>query len=276
MSSQFGNKPQYNFAQPNPAAPPPTQWNVPSGAPGNNLSPNPQMWNAPTTQQWNHPAPQQWNNPVTTVIPQTLQSAEFHQAFLKGKPKALGITLIIVGILHIAMGIAQIFTSYYTAILSGIPFWGAIFNIITGSLAVSAVSSSYICLIKGSLGLGIVVSIFSVVGLILNIVDYFVYYYCYGSYETCKHLLIAGHVLRGFFILTYLLQFSLSVSISVFATQALNYNNATVPNQVFILQNSAEVLEQPTVSGSYPTFLSQRPSELPYVTQNGMFGGPTP
>ncbi|XP_040176969.1 membrane-spanning 4-domains subfamily A member 12-like isoform X2 [Rana temporaria] len=230
-SSQFSDKPQnINSAQLNPAAPPPVQWNVPPGVPGYNLSPNPQMWNAPTAQQWNPQAPQQWNNPIITVTPQMTQSTMFHQEFLKGKPKALGITLIIVGIIHIGMGFGQIFTSSLTAIYSGIPFWGAIFNIIAGSLSVAAVSKPSMCL-------------------------------------------VGGHVLRGIFILTYLLQFSVSVSLSVFACRAQAHSNSTQPAQVFVIQNSAPVFQPSAVSGSYPTYPLQQPT--PYMTQSGMGGGPT-
>ncbi|XP_040176967.1 membrane-spanning 4-domains subfamily A member 4A-like [Rana temporaria] len=275
-SSQFSDKPQnINSAQLNPAAPPPAQLNVP----GYNLSPNPQMWNAPTAQQWNPQAPQQWNNPIITVTPQMTQSTMFHQEFLKGKPKALGITLIIVGIIHFGMGFGQIFTSSLIAIYSGIPFWGAIFNIIAGSLSVAAVSKPSICLINGSLGLSIMISIFSVVGLILNIVDFFVNYYCYDyNYEyyygyECNGSIVGGHVLRGFFILTYLLQFSVSVSLSVFACRAQAHSNSTQPAQVFVIQNSAPVFQPSAVPGSYPTYPPQQPP--PYMTQSGMGGGPT-
>ncbi|XP_077310778.1 membrane-spanning 4-domains subfamily A member 4A-like [Lithobates pipiens] len=268
-SPQFGNKPQ-NIN----SGPPPTQWNVPPGAPGYNLSPNPQMWNAPTEQQWNPPTPQQWNNPAN-IIPQMTQSTMFHQAFLKGKPKALGITLIMVGIVHIGMGIGHVFTSSLTAMASGISFWGAIFNIIAGSLSVSAVSKPSMCLIQGSLGLSIMISIFSVVGVILNIVDYFVYYYCYDYYYgyDCNGLIVGGHVLRGIFILTYLLQFSVSVSLCVFACRAQELSNSTQPTQVFVLQNSAPVFQPSAGSGSYPFYPPQQPSS--YIPQNGMGGGPT-
>ncbi|XP_077310777.1 uncharacterized protein LOC143930373 isoform X2 [Lithobates pipiens] len=218
-SPQFGNKPQNNFAQPSPSAPPPTQWNVPPGAPGYNLSPNPQMWNAPTAQQWNPPAPQQWNNPETTVIPQMTQSTMFHQEFLKGKPKALGIILIIVGIVHIGMGIGHLFTASYAAKYSGISFWGAIFNIVAGSLSVEAVSKPSMCL-------------------------------------------VGGHVLRGIFIFTYLLQFSVSVSLCVFACRAQVHGNSTQPAQVIVLQNGARVLQPSAGPGSYPTYLQQPPSYM--------------
>ncbi|XP_073453209.1 membrane-spanning 4-domains subfamily A member 4A-like [Aquarana catesbeiana] len=266
-SPQFGDKPQ-NIN----SAPPPAQWNVPPGAPGYNLPPNPQMWNAPTAQQWNPPAPQQWNNPAMNVIPQMTQSSTFHQEFLKGKPKALGITLIIVGIIHIGMGIGQLFTASLTAMYSGIPFWGAVFNIIAGSLSVAAVSKPSMCLIQGSLGLSITISIFSVLGVILNFVDYFVYYYCYGYYD-CSGLITGGHILRGIFILTYLLQFSVSVSLSVFACRAQEHSNSAQPAQVFVLQNSAPVFQPSAVPGSYPFYPPQQPPA--YIPQSGMGGGPT-
>ncbi|XP_073453207.1 membrane-spanning 4-domains subfamily A member 4A-like isoform X1 [Aquarana catesbeiana] len=282
-SPQFGNTPQYDFAQPSPSAPPPARWDVPPGPPRYNLSPNPQMWMAPTAQQWNPPAPQQWNNSTTTVIPQVNQSTMFHQ-FLKGRPKTLGIILIIVGIVQIGMGIGHLFTKSYTAMYSGISFWGAIFNIVAGSLSVKAVSKPSKCLIQGSLGLSIIISIISVIGLILNIVDYFINYYCYNyssssyynyyyyyDYE-CNGLIVGGHALRGIFILTYLLQFSVSVSLSVFACRAQVHLNSTHPAQIIVLQNGAQVLQPSAPPGSYPTYLQQPP---PYMTSSGMGGGPT-
>ncbi|XP_073451323.1 membrane-spanning 4-domains subfamily A member 4A-like [Aquarana catesbeiana] len=261
-STQFGTKSENsNFSQSNPGAPPPAQWNVPPGSPGHNLSPNPQMWNAPTLQQWNNP----------TIIPPMTQSTTFHQVFLEGKPKTLGKILIVVGILHLGMGIGLIFTASYTAVYSGIPFWGPVFNIIAGSLSVGAVSKPSMSLIKGSLGLCIIISIFSLVGLILNIVDYFVLYYCYGSYYECNNLVIGGHVLRGFFIFTYLLQFSVSVSLSVFGCRAVS--NPTPPAQVFVVQSCPAALQPSAVPGSYPVYPSQQPP--PYMTQSGMGDGPT-
>ncbi|XP_072280236.1 membrane-spanning 4-domains subfamily A member 4A-like isoform X1 [Pyxicephalus adspersus] len=202
-STQFSNKPQYNFSQTNHAAP-----------------------------------AQQWNSPM------------FHQAFLKGKPTLLGSLLIFVGILHIGMGVSIIFTTTYSIVLTGIPFWGAILDIIAGSLSVAAASKPSMCLIKGSLGLSIAISIFSFAGVALNTFDLLIYYDCYDS--GCYDLVIAGHVLRGVFILTYLLQFSVSVSISVFGCRARKYKNLEVPNQGFMMQNSAAVQQPPTAAGFCP------------------------
>ncbi|XP_073451324.1 membrane-spanning 4-domains subfamily A member 8-like [Aquarana catesbeiana] len=276
-STQFGNKPQNNnFEQSNPAAPPPAQWNVPPGVPGYNLSPNPQMWHATNALPWNSSAPQQWNNPMITVIPQMIQSTTFHQEFLKGKPKILGIILILVGIAHIGMGIGLFYTLSLAPVYSGIPFWGAIFNIIAGSLSVAAVSKPSMCLIKGSLSLSIIISISSVIGLILNIVDYFTRY-CYDPYSYYYYICYdyGGDVLRGFFILTYLLQFSISVSLSVFGCRAQKHSNP-LPAQVFVLQNSAAVLQPITVPGSYTTYPTYPPQQPPpYTAQNGIGGVPT-
>ncbi|XP_040176963.1 membrane-spanning 4-domains subfamily A member 18-like [Rana temporaria] len=243
-STQFGNN---DFAQPHPAYPPPAQWNVPPGAPGHYLPPNPQMWNAPMTQQW--------NNPAFTVIPHVTQPAAFHQEFLKGKPKALGIVLIVWGILHIAMGIGQLFTSFLTTVISGVAYWGAIFNIIAGSLTVAATSKPSMCLIQGSLGLSIVITIISVLGLTLNIVDYFSYYYCLGYYY--YPCIIGGDVLRGFFIATYIVQFSICVRLAVVGCRAQKHSKSSVPTQVFLVQNGNAFLQTSAVPGSYPAYPPQ-------------------
>ncbi|XP_077310783.1 membrane-spanning 4-domains subfamily A member 4A-like isoform X2 [Lithobates pipiens] len=218
-STQFGTKSENNnFAQSNPGALPPAQGNVPPYSPGHNLSPNPQMWNAPTLQQWNNP----------TIIPPMTQSTMFHQVFLQGKPKTLGNILIAVGILHLGMGIGLIFTASYTAVYSGIPFWGPVFNFVAGSFSLGAVSKP-------------------------------------------STSLIGGHVLRGLFIFTYLLQFSVSISLSVFGCRAVS--NPTPPTQVIVVQSCPAALQSSAVPGSYPVYPSQQP--IPYMTQTGMGGGPT-
>ncbi|KAM9325077.1 membrane-spanning 4-domains subfamily A member 8-like [Gastrophryne carolinensis] len=259
----------------------PSYWNAPPGAPGYNVPQNVQMWNVPA-QQGNFAAPQPGNAPVT-IIPAMAQSQAFHQKFLEGKPKALGIVLIIVGILHIGLGIGLGFTASATAFISGIPFWGAVFYIVAGSLSIAAVNKPSMCLIQGSLGLSIVISIFSVLGIILNIVDYFVYYYCYSYDDYCYGVITGGHVIRGIFILSYLLLFSVSISLSVFGCRAIkhpppmavsqfvSYELRSFVFQVFVVQNPAGAQQPPVFSGPYPAIPNQPPAHHPNMAQ----GGPT-
>ncbi|XP_068114448.1 uncharacterized protein [Hyperolius riggenbachi] len=98
----------------------------------------------------NHSAPtyqglynrQTWNvrtvRVAATVSPNVDSSAPFFQEFLKGKPKASGILVIVAAIIEIPLGIAVGFTTISSSVPSGIPFWGPIFYIIAGSVTIEA------------------------------------------------------------------------------------------------------------------------------------------
>ncbi|XP_040176992.1 membrane-spanning 4-domains subfamily A member 15-like isoform X2 [Rana temporaria] len=87
------------------------------------------------------------SQPVWTVVPQAYL-LNFYEAFLKGKPKALGSLVIIVAILEIALGIISIFIgSGIITFYSFTSFWCPMFYIIAGSLTVAAQPKPNICLI---------------------------------------------------------------------------------------------------------------------------------
>ncbi|XP_063819179.1 membrane-spanning 4-domains subfamily A member 15-like [Pseudophryne corroboree] len=233
--------PQMNYPQMN------EQWIRPPDAPAYNVPPASHMWNVPpASQMWNVPPAQQFHNfPVTQqwnaiAAAQITQSPAFHQTFLKGKPKALGIVLIVVGIIHIGLGVGTFFTASYLNIISGIPFWGAVFYIIAGSLSVAGHSRPSICLVKGSLALNIIATVVSALGVIFTCVDFAINYWslldCRHYY--CEPLIHGGNIVRSFFIITYLLLFSISISISVFGCKALNHPSSNAP-QMLVIQNGA-------------------------------------
>ncbi|XP_069835404.1 membrane-spanning 4-domains subfamily A member 12-like isoform X2 [Dendropsophus ebraccatus] len=126
----------------------------------------------------------QWST-TRIVAPNTSHSSPFYQTFLKGRPKALGIVLIVSAIFEIALGIGQVITASNITAPSGISFWGPIFYIIAGSLTIAAQSKPNLCLVRGSLSLNIISSILSIVAVILNAIDAATvrcYYYLSGSY----------------------------------------------------------------------------------------------
>ncbi|XP_043939950.1 membrane-spanning 4-domains subfamily A member 15-like isoform X2 [Protopterus annectens] len=119
--------------------------------------------------------------------------------FVKGEPKALGATQIMIGVINILFGIALAFTGLSATVIAGIPFWGGLVFIITGSLTVSVDKHNNICLVKGSLGMNIVSSLTASSVAILYCIDavisYSEYYSCdnYSSPENdyCMQLQIA-------------------------------------------------------------------------------------
>ncbi|XP_011887366.1 PREDICTED: membrane-spanning 4-domains subfamily A member 12 isoform X1 [Cercocebus atys] len=97
----------------------------------------------------------------------------------KEEAKVLGVIQIMVGLMHLGFGIILcLIVSPYgrvlgfaSAVTSGYPFWGGLSFIISGSLSVSASKELSPCLVKGSLGMNIVSSIFAFIGVILLVVD---------------------------------------------------------------------------------------------------------
>ncbi|XP_073453262.1 membrane-spanning 4-domains subfamily A member 4D-like isoform X2 [Aquarana catesbeiana] len=121
--------------------------NVPVASFFQNISPPPPtFYIPPSTQAFSFPtvAPQ-WR--LSAIIPQNMDpSLPFFQTFLKGKPKALGILVIVAAILEIGLGIALGFTRFTITFPSGIPFWGPVFYIIAASLTLAAQKKPNICL----------------------------------------------------------------------------------------------------------------------------------
>ncbi|XP_069837182.1 membrane-spanning 4-domains subfamily A member 4A-like [Dendropsophus ebraccatus] len=179
-----------------------------------------------------------------TTIPQFTQAPIFHQIFLKGKPKLLGIFLIVTAILQIALGIAGVFTTIALTVAIGIPFWSPVFYIIAGSLTIGAQASPNICLVKGSLGLNIVTTILSFTGFILNCLDLFVI----GNFPDYDDYIIGtragGSFVLAILLISNLLLFSVSISVSVFGCRALCYTPTNAP-QVFFLQHDVVVSAPP-------------------------------
>ncbi|KAM9763291.1 membrane-spanning 4-domains subfamily A member 18 isoform 3-T4 [Dama dama] len=103
--------------------------------------------------------------------------------------KTLGAIQILIGLVHLGLGsvMATVFIGSYTAIsfYGGFPFWGGIWFIISGSLSVLAEKHSRpSCLLNSSVGFNIVSAIFSMVGLMLFIVDLIVMApYAYPDYN---------------------------------------------------------------------------------------------
>ncbi|XP_040176980.1 membrane-spanning 4-domains subfamily A member 15-like [Rana temporaria] len=162
----------------------------------------------------------------------------FHQTFLKGKPKALGIVLIVSGVLEVALGIASVYTGAIYSWASGIDFWGAVVYIIAGALTIVAGTNPNICMIKGSLAMNIITAIVSFIAFILVCADLALFnaitYYADG---TLKEYLSSAKAVLALLLILNLLLFSVSISLSVFGCQAVGHESNT-PAQVFVVQNT--------------------------------------
>ncbi|XP_040290546.1 membrane-spanning 4-domains subfamily A member 4A-like [Bufo bufo] len=223
--------------------------NVPQQPPPYNGLPSTQVWNASTVvPQW---------RVANVVTPNTDPSSPFYLTFLKSKPRALGIVLIVSSILEIGLGIGLGFTSLTITLPSGIPFWGTIFYIIAGALTIAAQSKPNVCLVRGSLSLNIISSIFSGIAIILNCVDlatlrcYYYYYGNYGYYDyqneyrRCQQLLSATYALQSILLVINLLIFCISLSVSIFGCRSLSKISSNSP-QVYLIQNDLVVSMNPS------------------------------
>ncbi|XP_077310751.1 uncharacterized protein LOC143930361 [Lithobates pipiens] len=109
---------------------------------------------------------------VDNITPQnTDPSPPFYKEFLMGKPKALGVLIIVVSIFEIGLGIALAILAVTNTDVSGISFWGPVFYIIAGSLTLSAYRKPSINLVRGSLSLSVITCFITVIAVILNIID---------------------------------------------------------------------------------------------------------
>ncbi|XP_040176960.1 membrane-spanning 4-domains subfamily A member 4D-like isoform X1 [Rana temporaria] len=269
-SEKEGDVPGYDVMQPTIFPPNPVQpnaipvnfqWNMNPVPAGPNGYPGAQVWNVSmppphiifqnNNQQWTvQPLPPGYPGspampPATfPATPQDTRLAALHKTFLKGKPYALGIVLIVTSILEIAFGISVCFLMTPPSLLSGILFWGPIFYIIAGSLSISAYKKPSVCKIKGALSLNIITSIFSMITIVLNIIDFSVVK-CDGNVWCSDKHGSDGFTVISFILVMNLLMFCVSVSISVFGCRAVKEIPVTAP-PMFTIQNDYVVSMPPS------------------------------
>ncbi|XP_046711151.1 membrane-spanning 4-domains subfamily A member 8-like [Silurus meridionalis] len=170
------------------------------------------------------------------TVGQTFQSnmVQSHQpqifTFLKGQPKALGTVQIMIGMITLLFGIVLVSDPPYApvSVISGNVFWASIFYIITGSLSVAAESNIQNCLVQGSLGMNVVSALMSAAGIGVLTTDLFLQYYCY-SYQDCYRFEARSKSISAVLLIFTILQFIISICISVFACKATCDSATMVP-----------------------------------------------
>uniref|UniRef100_A0A2K6APP6 Membrane spanning 4-domains A12 n=1 Tax=Macaca nemestrina TaxID=9545 RepID=A0A2K6APP6_MACNE len=147
----------------------------------------------------------------------------------KEEAKVLGVIQIMVGLMHLGFGIILCLIvvpygrvlGFASAVISGYPFWGGLSFIISGSLSVSASKELSSCLVKGSLGMNIVSSIFAFIGVILLVVDTCIS----GVFPPNYWALLSGQGISAMLMIFSLLEVCTACVTAYFANQADTITN---------------------------------------------------
>ncbi|KAM4848030.1 LOW QUALITY PROTEIN: membrane-spanning 4-domains subfamily A member 12 [Urocitellus parryii] len=140
---------------------------------------------------------------------------------------------IVIGSMHIGFGIILGLLSYSTTqywgfgsftFISGYPFWGGICFIISGSLSITTFKEFSPCLIKSSLGMNIVSSIFSLIGAILLLLDLCIN----GLVSQAYWAVISGKGISAMLMIFSLLEFCITCATAHFAKQMVTNTSGSV------------------------------------------------
>ncbi|XP_042531685.1 membrane-spanning 4-domains subfamily A member 12-like [Dipodomys spectabilis] len=158
---------------------------------------------------------------------------------LREEGKILGAIQIIIGVMQIGFGtiLGLLAITYSNNLLGfvsltfliGYPFWGGLCFIISGSLSVSASKEFSPCLIKGSLGMNIVSSIFAIVGIILFLVDLIIN----GVDNQAFSAVLSGKGISSMLLIFSILEVCIACTTAHFAKQAITNTNRSalaIPN----------------------------------------------
>ncbi|XP_031798270.1 membrane-spanning 4-domains subfamily A member 12 [Sarcophilus harrisii] len=153
--------------------------------------------------------------------------------FKVGKP--LGAIQIMIGLIHIGLGIILDFLSvdhsisnnHYISLsfVGGYPFWGGISYICSGSLEVLAASNPTSYLVKSTLGMNIVSAFCIVVGIILLLIDMF---FNDEIMDQNKWAKVSGQGISAMLVIFTLLELSINSKTSNFILQLLLNNNSPI------------------------------------------------
>nr|XP_060612848.1 membrane-spanning 4-domains subfamily A member 8-like [Anolis sagrei ordinatus] len=174
-------------------------------------------------------------NPVQQQGNPSQQQRNPLEKLLKVETKTLGAIQIMIGLMHIGLGciaISILMSGFHYipfGATSGYPFWGGLFFISSGSLAVSSEKYLNGSLVRCSVGMNIMSAVIALTGIMLYIAElvvtttYSYYYNPYDSHPSYYYYYFsrAGPVtVEVLFLLFSLLEFCINVSTAHFGCQA--------------------------------------------------------
>ncbi|MBN3315473.1 M4A4A protein, partial [Atractosteus spatula] len=193
------------------------------------------------------------------------QGREDLKTFLTGEPKALGVVQIMIAVALVLLGGVQIVALEVTVGIPGIPFWGAAFYIISGSLSVAASDHPRSALINGALAMNIFSSVLAVIGAVLSGINIAIqnsspyaydYTYRYDSMLKWSTVSMARGLSAAMLILS-MLEFAVAVAIAVFCCKATCCSSSP-PHTILLQQVTSQPAQGPVQNVTYPP-LAQSP-----------------
>ncbi|MCI4375834.1 hypothetical protein PGIGA_G00115260 [Pangasianodon gigas] len=197
----------------------------------------------------------------TTAEQNSSQTLSPLRKFLKGEPKALGTVQIMIGVLMILFGIVMAVYPQTLNVYSGVAFWGSLFHISAGSLAVSASNKLNTCVVKGAMVVNIFSTIAAGIAIIMLSLDLVIWpwrrsCYSYDSNYGCSYNYLAqSHTdgITGVLLVFSVLQFAISIAISAFTCKATCTNEPTL-NVINVVPNTEGCIP---VVNSFPAHHAQ-------------------
>ncbi|XP_075071536.1 uncharacterized protein LOC142160573 [Mixophyes fleayi] len=196
------------------------QWNMQMVTPAHDAPPSSLALNGPT-------AALQQN--TDALIPE--RTTDFKHRFRNGKPRALGILLILAAIVQIGVGIGLAYSKHnylLTSLSYGIPFWSPAVYILAGSLLIEAWAKPSIFRVKRSGLFSLIAFVISLAGLVFNFLDLQKFecslgYYDFYEHSSCQHLYSNTYKVFLTLIGTNVLALLLSISTACIGNNAVRY-----------------------------------------------------
>ncbi|XP_041635818.1 membrane-spanning 4-domains subfamily A member 12-like [Cheilinus undulatus] len=160
---------------------------------------------------------------VTQVLPSNQpqpqdvqQVGPWTQRFIQAYPLAVGTVQIMIGVLVLLSGIVMIIQEDTLGAFSGFFVWGVGFYITSGALTVAAGKSLSRCLVNTALGFNVVSSVAAVIAIVLYSFDVI------GVLDRCQtyDCTVLSSGFSGVLLVFHILEFAVSLTISVFACRA--------------------------------------------------------
>ncbi|KAJ7992102.1 hypothetical protein DPEC_G00275070 [Dallia pectoralis] len=177
------------------------------------------------------------------------------EKFPKRRPTALGTVQIVAGLVILLLGIVMAMDADSIGVFSGTFVWGSIVYVIAGSLTVAADNHLNKCLVNGSLGMNVVAAVVAMPAIVIHSLDtagltYSCYNFSNSSNYNCQVYLVRSRGISGILVVLSLLEFILSICVSIIACNAVCKCCQSEPEQGIIIGNHIPVPDGVSLSPS--------------------------